>query len=210
MVIGGGAAGLNGALIVARSRRSVIVIDSGSPRSAPAEAVHGLIALDGTPPAELLQRGRAQVRQHGGRAVHGEVVSAEPGAPSADGDLRFTVTLADGRGITARRILVARAHLRHADPQAQPTGRLIPRYAWRLRRGTCPQPKTPEPASASLVRPLVERAEHTESEHVTFDLPPGTYHAQQGGDPDGRLSRRGHGPDLGPWFRQAQTAEKHR
>ncbi|MEU6229090.1 FAD-binding protein, partial [Streptomyces sp. NPDC047042] len=39
VVIGGGAAGLNGALVLARSRRSVVVIDGGSPRNAPAEAV---------------------------------------------------------------------------------------------------------------------------------------------------------------------------
>ena len=107
VVIGGGAAGLTGALILARSRRSVVVIDSGSPRNAPAEAVHGFIVFDGTPPSEILRRGREQVRQYGGRVVHGEVVAAEPAAASADGDLRFTVTLADGRSITARRILVA-------------------------------------------------------------------------------------------------------
>jgi thioredoxin reductase len=107
VVIGGGAAGLNGALILARSRRSVVVIDSGSPRNAPAEAVHGLLALDGTPPAELLRRGREQVSQYGGRVVHDEVLSAEAAAPSADGDLRFTVTLDGGGSITARRILVA-------------------------------------------------------------------------------------------------------
>ncbi|WP_090034893.1 MULTISPECIES: NAD(P)/FAD-dependent oxidoreductase [unclassified Leifsonia] len=107
VVIGGGAAGLNGALILARSRRSVVVIDSGSPRNAPAEAVHGLLALDGTPPTEILRRGREQVRQYGGHVAFGEVVSAEPAAPSGDGDLRFAVTLADGRSITARRILVA-------------------------------------------------------------------------------------------------------
>ena len=106
VVIGGGAAGLNGALILARSRRSVVVIDSGSPRNAPAEAVHGFIVFDGTPPSEILRQGREQVRQYGGRVVHGEVVSAEPAAP-VDGDLRFTVTLADGRSITARRVLVA-------------------------------------------------------------------------------------------------------
>jgi thioredoxin reductase len=69
--------------------------------------MHGLIALDGTPPPEILRRGREQVRQYGGRVVHGEVVSAASAAPSADGDLRFTVTLADHRRITARRILVA-------------------------------------------------------------------------------------------------------
>lgn len=107
VVIGGGAAGLNGALMLARSRRSVVVIDSGTPRNAPAEAMHGFIVLDGTPPSEILRRGREQVRQYGGRIVFGEVASAAPAAPSADGDPRFTVTLADGRSVTARRALVA-------------------------------------------------------------------------------------------------------
>ncbi|MGW6747173.1 NAD(P)/FAD-dependent oxidoreductase [Streptomyces sp. NPDC055006] len=106
VVIGGGAAGLNGALILARSRRSVVVIDSGTPRNAPAEAMHGFIVLDGTPPAELLERGREQVRHYGGRVVFGEVASAEPAAPGGGGDPRFTLTLADGRTLTTRRVLV--------------------------------------------------------------------------------------------------------
>ncbi|GAA1900780.1 NAD(P)/FAD-dependent oxidoreductase [Streptomyces sodiiphilus] len=107
VVIGGGAAGLNGALMLARSRRSVVVIDSGTPRNAPAGAMHGFLVLDGMPPAEILGRGREQVRQYGGRVVHGEVASAEPAAPAAEGDPRFTVALADGRSVTARRVLVA-------------------------------------------------------------------------------------------------------
>jgi thioredoxin reductase len=110
VVIGGGAAGLNGALMLARSRRSVVVIDSGSPRNAPAEGVHGLLGLDGldgTPPAELLATGREEVRRYGGLVVAGEVTDALLAAPSAEGDLRFTVTLNDGRALTARRLLVA-------------------------------------------------------------------------------------------------------
>lgn len=107
VVIGGGAAGLNGALMLARSRRSVVVIDSGTPRNAPAEAMHGFIVLDGTSPAEIFRRGRAQVRAYGGRVVFGEVVSAAPADASPDGDPRFTLTLADGRTVTARRVLVA-------------------------------------------------------------------------------------------------------
>lgn len=107
VVIGGGAAGLNGALMLARSRRSVVVIDSGTPRNAPAEGVHGLLGLDGTPPPELLARGREEVRRYGGRVVAGEVSSASPAAPSIEGDLRFTVTLADGSTGQARRLLVA-------------------------------------------------------------------------------------------------------
>jgi thioredoxin reductase len=107
VVIGGGAAGLNGALMLARSRRSVVVIDSGSPRNAPAEGVHGLLGLDGTPPAELLRQGREEVRRYGGQLVTGEVVSAAPTAPSADGDPRFAITLAGGGLVRARRVLVA-------------------------------------------------------------------------------------------------------
>ena len=107
VVIGGGAAGLNGALMLARSRRSVVVIDSGSPRNAPAAGVHGLLGLDGIPPADLVQRGREEVRGYGGLIVAGEVASARPAAPSAEGDLRFTVTLTDGRTLRARRLLIA-------------------------------------------------------------------------------------------------------
>jgi thioredoxin reductase len=107
VVIGGGAAGLNGALMLGRSRRTVVVVDGGTPRNAPAEGVHGLLGQEGTPPAELLRRGRDEVRRYGGRVVAGVVASARPAPPAADGDLRFTVTLTDGRSLTARRLLVA-------------------------------------------------------------------------------------------------------
>ncbi|MFC7110245.1 FAD-dependent oxidoreductase [Nonomuraea rubra] len=38
VVIGGGAAGLSGALALSRARRKVLVIDSGQPRNAPRRA----------------------------------------------------------------------------------------------------------------------------------------------------------------------------
>ncbi|MEV0358382.1 NAD(P)/FAD-dependent oxidoreductase [Nocardia sp. NPDC050697] len=101
VVIGGGAAGLNGALMLARSRRSVLVVDAGAPRNAPADGVHGLLARDGMPPAELVARGQAEVRGYGGQIVTGEVRAV---ARTDDG---FTVTLADGRAVTALRLLVA-------------------------------------------------------------------------------------------------------
>ncbi|NEE00047.1 NAD(P)/FAD-dependent oxidoreductase [Phytoactinopolyspora halotolerans] len=101
VVIGGGAAGLNGALMLARSRRSVLVVDAGHPRNAPAAAVHGLMARDGTPPAELLEQGRAEVRLYGGQVVRGEVVAA------SGEDAGFRIVLADGRTVQARRLLVA-------------------------------------------------------------------------------------------------------
>jgi thioredoxin reductase len=40
VVVGGGAAGLAGAVALARSRRSVLVVDAGGPRNAPSAHVH--------------------------------------------------------------------------------------------------------------------------------------------------------------------------
>ncbi|MTE17271.1 NAD(P)/FAD-dependent oxidoreductase [Nocardia aurantiaca] len=101
VVVGGGAAGLNGALMLARARRSVVVIDAGSPRNAPADGVHGLFAREGVPPAELLARGRDEVRGYGGQVVSGAVTGIV--RDGAD----FAVSLADGRSVRTRRLLVA-------------------------------------------------------------------------------------------------------
>jgi len=100
VVVGGGAAGLNGALMLARSRRSVLVVDGGLPRNAPADGVHGLLGHDGVPPAELLAKGREEVRRYGGEVVDAEVTGADAG------DHGFTVALADGSTVAARRLLV--------------------------------------------------------------------------------------------------------
>ncbi|MGW1680300.1 NAD(P)/FAD-dependent oxidoreductase [Saccharopolyspora sp. NPDC002376] len=100
VVVGGGAAGLSGALMLARARRSVAVIDAGSPRNAPAEGAHGLLGHDGIRPTELLERGRAEVRGYGGDVVSGEVRSV-----NRDGD-GFSVALTDGHATRARRLLV--------------------------------------------------------------------------------------------------------
>ncbi|SDK29572.1 FAD-dependent oxidoreductase [Nonomuraea jiangxiensis] len=102
VVIGGGAAGLSGALTLARARRRVLVIDSGQPRNAPADGVHVYLGREGTPPRELLATGREEVRGYGGEIVTGTVTTAER---MADG--RFRVVLADGSAVEAARLLVA-------------------------------------------------------------------------------------------------------
>ncbi|SIO90937.1 NAD(P)/FAD-dependent oxidoreductase [Nocardiopsis sp. JB363] len=101
LVIGGGAAGLSGALTLARARRSVLVVDAGEPRNAPAAGVHGLLGLEGTPPGELLERGRAEARSYGAHVMRGRVRSVEGEAGA------FEALLEDGRTVRAARVLVA-------------------------------------------------------------------------------------------------------
>ena len=47
VVVGGGLAGLAGALTLARARRSLLVVDAGQPRNAPAARAHGYLSRDG-------------------------------------------------------------------------------------------------------------------------------------------------------------------
>jgi thioredoxin reductase len=99
-VIGGGAAGLSAAVVLARARRSVIVIDAGSPRNAPAAAVHGFLTRDGISPAALIEAGQQEMVHYGGLVVHGQAQAARR---TADG---FELTLDDGRLVAARRLVV--------------------------------------------------------------------------------------------------------
>ena len=75
VVVGGGAAGLSGAVALARSRRSVLVVDAGDPRNAPAGHVHNFLTRDGTPPAEIYASGRGEVTRYGGQVETGRVTT---------------------------------------------------------------------------------------------------------------------------------------
>jgi thioredoxin reductase len=98
VVVGGGAAGLSAALVLGRARRRVAVVDAGTPRNAPAAHMYGFLSRDGMPPADLLATARAEVRSYGVELVDELVVEATRG---------FTLRLAEGRTLTARRLLLA-------------------------------------------------------------------------------------------------------
>jgi len=98
VVVGGGAAGLSAALVLARARRTVAVVDAGGPRNAPAAHMHGFLSRDGMPPHDLVAAGRAEVAGYGGSLIDDTVVDVAPG---------FYVRLAGGSSLHARRVLVA-------------------------------------------------------------------------------------------------------
>ncbi|QHC26905.1 NAD(P)/FAD-dependent oxidoreductase [Streptomyces sp. GS7] len=130
VVVGAGAAGLNAALVLARARRSVAVVDAGAPRNAPAAHMHGFLSRDGMPPAALLEVGREELAWYGVQLINGQVDHVEDhGRAARAGDQGrgggrgtsgqgmgdrpeglvpgFTVHLAGGPALRARRVLVA-------------------------------------------------------------------------------------------------------
>ncbi|WP_103535272.1 NAD(P)/FAD-dependent oxidoreductase [Streptomyces sp. SM11] len=105
VVIGAGAGGLNAALVLARARRRVVVVDSGAPRNAPSAHLQGFLSRDGMAPSALLETGRAEVVGYGGEFITGTVDAVDRGGE--DVAPRFTVRLDGGVVLTARRVVVA-------------------------------------------------------------------------------------------------------
>lgn len=116
VVIGGGPAGLSGALALARARRSVLVVDAGEPRNAPASHVHNYLGREGIAPGELLTVGREEVAGYGGEFMAGRVATVKGSA--ADG---FSVVLEEGSAVaevTAKRLLVTTGLIDELPPVA--------------------------------------------------------------------------------------------
>ena len=102
-VVGGGPAGLGAATWLGRYRRSVIVLDSQTHRNRWVEQAHGYLGSDPVNPAALLERARDDLGQYATVTIRtGEAQSAQC---SVDG--LFSLTLADGEEIHAKRLVLA-------------------------------------------------------------------------------------------------------
>jgi thioredoxin reductase len=103
VIVGGGPAGLSAALMLGRCRRSVLVCDTGKPRNAASQAMHGFLTRDGIPPREFLAIARQQLQQY----LTVEMRDVEVQAAACRPDGRFDVTLAGGERVTSRKLLIA-------------------------------------------------------------------------------------------------------
>jgi thioredoxin reductase len=109
IIVGAGPAGLSAALMLGRSRRRVVVFDTGQPRNASSQAMHGYLTRDGVPPREFLRLAREELRQYDTVSIRDEeVVSAE-----CRSDTCFAVCLAGGEQLTARKLLLATGVVDH-------------------------------------------------------------------------------------------------
>lgn len=102
IIIGGSYAGLAAGMALGRSRRKVLIIDSGLPCNRQTPHAHNLITHDGTPPAAIRQAALEQVLAYPGvRLVEGLATAA-----SGEAD-RFRVRTAAGETFGAKRLLLA-------------------------------------------------------------------------------------------------------
>lgn len=100
VIVGGGPAGLAGALTLGRARKRVLLCDFGPPRNARAVQVQNFVTRDGTPPAEFRRIAREQLRAYPNVDIkdqRADAISGERG--------RFDVVVGD-ETVHARRVLL--------------------------------------------------------------------------------------------------------
>ena len=100
VIVGGGPAGLAGALTLGRGRKHVMLCDAGPPRNAAAVRVQNFVTRDGTPPGEFRRIAREQLARYPNVKVVDTRVERVDGVRGA-----FQVQLGE-QTVTARRILL--------------------------------------------------------------------------------------------------------
>jgi thioredoxin reductase len=102
IIVGGGPAGLNAALLLGRCGRRTLLLDSGEPRNGASRALHGFLSRDGTSPHDLRRLGREQLVAYP-RVTARDVKVTD--AQRRDGG--FDVVTADGAIARAPTLLLA-------------------------------------------------------------------------------------------------------
>ncbi|MGI8836828.1 MAG: NAD(P)/FAD-dependent oxidoreductase [Pyrinomonadaceae bacterium] len=102
IIVGGGPAGLSGALVLGRSRRRVLVCDAGRPRNAASHGLHNYLTRDGIDPAEFLRLGREELQSY--ETVKLLAIEVSDARRAENG---FEVTFSNGERAAARKLLIA-------------------------------------------------------------------------------------------------------
>lgn len=111
-VIGGGAGGLAASIALARSLRSVVVIDAGQLRNSSSAHAHNVLGHEGIRPQDLVAKGRVEAEEYGVTFIDATVrqahsIEPEPNPAEEAQRHRFELTTSAGAEIRARRIIIA-------------------------------------------------------------------------------------------------------
>jgi thioredoxin reductase len=102
LVAGAGPAGLSAALVLARSRRSVLVCDWEERRNAASTGIHGLLTREGCQPADFIAAAEQDLARYPTVSLRRMQVASV--TPDASG---FRFMCADGYDGTAKKVLLA-------------------------------------------------------------------------------------------------------
>ena len=103
IIAGAGPAGLSAALVLGRARRSVLICDTGTPRSWASKHMHAYLSRDGMPPAAFLARGREEIERYPG--VRYRAIEVSRALRNETGG--FDVTLGTRASVRCRKLLIA-------------------------------------------------------------------------------------------------------
>lgn len=78
IIVGGGPAGLNAALVLGRSRRKVLVCDNQKQRNRFSHAMHGFLTRDGINPSEFLDLARNELSNYNVQNIITTIVDIKP------------------------------------------------------------------------------------------------------------------------------------
>jgi len=109
-IIGGGPAGMSGALVAGRARLSTVVVNAESPRNRVTKASHGFLTRDGVHPLELLRLAKEQLTPYPSVTYRADRVRSVE--RSEDG---FSIHLESGDRLIARRVLLATGYVDDLD-----------------------------------------------------------------------------------------------
>ncbi|MEC0124934.1 NAD(P)/FAD-dependent oxidoreductase [Paenibacillus pabuli] len=102
LIIGGGPAGLNAALVLGRARKQVVVIDDERPRNWVTRETHGFLTRDGASPREFRKVAKEQISAYPSVHFAGDTATSVTGTDGV-----FEVTTAQGAVYRTKKVLFA-------------------------------------------------------------------------------------------------------
>lgn len=102
IIVGGGPAGLNAAVVLGRCRRKVIVFDTGNQRNKASHGMHNYLTRDDILPEDFLQACYPEIQKYGVRMVHKKVVKARKNE-----DNIFLLCDEDNNSYYSKKLLIA-------------------------------------------------------------------------------------------------------
>ncbi|WP_132011113.1 NAD(P)/FAD-dependent oxidoreductase [Mesobacillus foraminis] len=102
VIVGGGPAGLNAALVLGRARRKVVLFDSNSPRNAVTHESHGFITRDGIKPSEFRKIAHHDIAKYPSVMIRNEKIT-----DVKKKGMLFELVTEEGECIQAKKVILA-------------------------------------------------------------------------------------------------------